>query len=144
MNYQLCTGQAPFPNMDNFQVIRQVAMNQRPNRPAFRNKDDIPDKLWDLIQRCWAHFATERPSVHVVAEELRQLIATLHVAPSVASTNVAPHESTKHTDSSPSTSPLVYSMVPPYGQFELSNKPISSYYVWVVSTQPFISDYSSH
>lgn len=64
---QIYTEEPPFPKLRDGQVILEVAVNRkRPERPVF--EDHLPhrrisDGLWMLMQECWQHYASDRPSM---------------------------------------------------------------------------------
>ncbi|KLO08915.1 kinase-like protein [Schizopora paradoxa] len=64
---EIYTEEPPFPRLRDGQVILEVAVNRkRPERPTF--EDHLPhrrlsDGLWMLMQECWQHYASDRPSM---------------------------------------------------------------------------------
>ncbi|KAF8142446.1 kinase-like domain-containing protein, partial [Mycena galopus ATCC 62051] len=59
---ELYTGYPPFHGVLFLDpaVIFQVAQGNRPNRPA---GNVIPDCVWEIMQKCWAHNFADRPSI---------------------------------------------------------------------------------
>ena len=49
------------------QYMMKIDKGMRPNRP-----ESIPDSYWELIQRCWKHDASERPTFEQIVEELKK------------------------------------------------------------------------
>jgi hypothetical protein len=69
---QLSTGHAPFHKLSQTAAMLKIINDQRPPRPndgdAFRLQL-ITDALWDMVQKCWAPDAAERPTAaHIVSE----------------------------------------------------------------------------
>ncbi|KAI9004337.1 hypothetical protein DFJ74DRAFT_713080 [Hyaloraphidium curvatum] len=64
-------GRYPFDEVANAAaIIYRVAIERkRPSRP-----DKVPDAVWDLITRCWAHEPEDRPSFAAVRDELEKLV----------------------------------------------------------------------
>jgi len=63
---ELYTGDVPFSSIeDGIQVMYQIAQGQRPIQPT-----DMPDELWKVVVRCWAHVPSERPTMFQVVEIL--------------------------------------------------------------------------
>ena len=65
--YELMTGEIPFKNFTNLQLMKKV-VNQG-TRPEF--KDDIPDCYRELIESCWSQIPEERPSFETIVETLK-------------------------------------------------------------------------
>ncbi|KAI3602889.1 hypothetical protein WG66_011164 [Moniliophthora roreri] len=55
---EIMTGKPPFPDLLDAAIILKVITGERPSRPS-----DVwcPDKVWDLVERCWSHNPSERP-----------------------------------------------------------------------------------
>lgn len=70
---QMYTLRRPFddvPTASNIAVI----LGTRPKRPtAVLNVPDMPDMLWDLVERCWCKNAAARPSIAEVIATLTSL-----------------------------------------------------------------------
>jgi hypothetical protein len=69
---QLSTKHAPFHMLSPAAALLKIIHDQRPPRPtdgdAFRLQL-ITDALWDMVQKCWAPDAAERPTAaHIVSE----------------------------------------------------------------------------
>ncbi|KAF8163913.1 kinase-like domain-containing protein, partial [Mycena galopus ATCC 62051] len=66
---ELYTGYPPFHGVLFFDpaVIFQVAQGNRPDRPA---GNVVPDSVWEIMQKCWAHNFTDRPTILRIILEL--------------------------------------------------------------------------
>lgn len=67
-------GKYPFEDVNNVAaVVYKVAVERaRPRRP-----DDVPDQMWELIERCWAHEPAERPTFVAIQKELARINSIL-------------------------------------------------------------------
>lgn len=54
-----------------------VKNGEHPARPieqaGFSKAQDVPDTLWDLIERCWGNDPGSRPTMEVIVEELSHI-----------------------------------------------------------------------
>ncbi|KAH8101101.1 kinase-like domain-containing protein [Cristinia sonorae] len=73
---ELYTDETPFGETSYFKVCQDVLRKIRPPRPATGEGVLVSDSLWALIQRCWAHEPSERPTAHGVADELKTIISS--------------------------------------------------------------------
>ncbi|ORY37568.1 kinase-like protein [Rhizoclosmatium globosum] len=67
--YEVWTGQRPFAEHDlryPQKVIDLVMRGERPQRTS-----DIPDQVWNLIERCWAHDLKQRPTFEAIEKEIQ-------------------------------------------------------------------------
>lgn len=71
--WELCTGRLPF--LDDLergdgrmQLMFRIADGHRPRWPI---PESVPQKIQDLIFKCWAHNAADRPSINRVLETLQ-------------------------------------------------------------------------
>ncbi|KAJ7617180.1 kinase-like domain-containing protein [Roridomyces roridus] len=66
---ELYTGYPPFHHelLHDAPVMLQVMARCRPSRPAGHV---IPDQIWNIMQRCWAHEYAQRPSIIDIVLEL--------------------------------------------------------------------------
>jgi hypothetical protein len=74
--FQVYTRLAPFHTIFNdMAVFRKVFMNEQPPRPTLDECHDtaIPDKLWELIIRCWNVTPEDRPTVFDARTELNKI-----------------------------------------------------------------------
>lgn len=64
-------GKQPFDDEPNVaSILFKVAVKRaRPERP-----DGVRDDVWQLIERCWAHEPSDRPTFVEVREELRRIL----------------------------------------------------------------------
>ena len=72
---QLYTGHDPFHNSKSFTTFLSVQRGDRPNRPrSDHNKLGVNDAVWDLIQSCWAHNPSDRPTSRDLLKKLHRAI----------------------------------------------------------------------
>ncbi|TDL20565.1 kinase-like protein [Rickenella mellea] len=66
--WEIFTGQIPFANLRDGEVILAVAVNdERPSRPSEpATSRGLDDEHWRLMQSCWATLPVERPSMDEV------------------------------------------------------------------------------
>ncbi|THH32590.1 hypothetical protein EUX98_g1593 [Antrodiella citrinella] len=69
----LYTSQSPFFGMPDGTVLVRVLAGKRPKRPTFHGGVEMTDALWDILNRCWAQSASDRP----LASEIVTLIDAL-------------------------------------------------------------------
>ena len=63
---QVLSGQVPFSNIkSNYVVVMAVWEGKRPPRPEHPS---CSDRLWRLIQRCWAQDPRSRPKIREVSQ----------------------------------------------------------------------------
>ncbi|KAF8318091.1 kinase-like protein [Clavulina sp. PMI_390] len=71
----LWSGKKPFPHLNEFAVVTQIADGRRPKRP--KNFAIVPANdgkiLWALLEDMWKHHPTKRPSSYIVVERLKRL-----------------------------------------------------------------------
>jgi hypothetical protein len=62
---QVWTKTRPFPGMSDIAIAMKVLRGDRPHRPTPDACDGaiFPDHLWQLVQKCWAHDPTIRPTI---------------------------------------------------------------------------------
>lgn len=60
--------QLPYGETDDFSIREAVRSGERQPIP-----EDVPKPLAELIARCWAHEAKERPTMRRVVDELKKL-----------------------------------------------------------------------
>ncbi|KAG0612962.1 hypothetical protein M758_6G066100 [Ceratodon purpureus] len=76
--YEILTGKLPFPNISSQREVRRLVLKgERPQLP-----DGCPDRLKELIHRCWSDDPQKRPAFGDICKELRQLKCLL-LTPSV-------------------------------------------------------------
>lgn len=73
--WELASLQPPWPNRQPLQLVRLVAKERR--RPTWPNKMDLPSNYIKLVQRCWGHEPTQRPTAQIVARELAGMMNEL-------------------------------------------------------------------
>jgi len=62
---------APFHGKNEYQIIRSVTKGTRPER---LNSPAIDNGVWELIQLCWSHNASERPTMQKIIESMRPFV----------------------------------------------------------------------
>jgi len=69
---EVFTGEQPFPHLKHeYHVPTVLLRGERPKRPS-----GITDDVWEMLQRCWAPKAADRPEMVEVASCLEQALAT--------------------------------------------------------------------
>lgn len=77
VSIQLYTGAAPFselPNLSDYTVMRKVVAGSRPQRPTIPSGKLMSDAMWGIVQLCWAHNPSSRPSASVIAHSLNSAL----------------------------------------------------------------------
>lgn len=69
---KIFTGEVPFNEATSSEVVMCITRGERPRRPAHPK---FTNPLWELIGRCWAQAAENRPKMEEVVEVLRRLSA---------------------------------------------------------------------
>ena len=64
--YEVLSGQAPFAQDTEPTVIRKVLEGRHPDRPQGAQGRSFPDGLWAMLERCWEHQPSNRPSLAAV------------------------------------------------------------------------------
>ncbi|KAG8687262.1 hypothetical protein FRC11_007514, partial [Ceratobasidium sp. 423] len=67
----VATRKLPFPNKGGPAVIAEVLNKNRPPRSdlvAFTGGEHARDRLWELLERCWAHTPEDRPTAAEVSQ----------------------------------------------------------------------------
>ncbi|KAK7470196.1 hypothetical protein VKT23_001634 [Stygiomarasmius scandens] len=77
---EIYTGQPPYAEIGDGQVLAMMNEGKRPPRPV-KPIAPIADQLWDLIEECWVEHAASRPS----ALKILQVLRSISSIPSVAS-----------------------------------------------------------
>jgi hypothetical protein len=73
---QAHTQQRPWHNCEVGQMLEHVALRgQRPSRPSPAQcpGPQLSDRMWELIERCWAQNWHDRPQATVVIEALEAI-----------------------------------------------------------------------
>jgi hypothetical protein len=69
--FQIFTGEIPFHDvLNNFAVMFKVTRGERPNRPSGVADRGLNDLMWGLMQDCWEHNPTRRPTALQIVERL--------------------------------------------------------------------------
>lgn len=66
----------PFRELKNYpSVILTIHGSGRPARPPEKDYKErgLTDEMWSLMQRCWAHSASDRPLASIAMTELDRL-----------------------------------------------------------------------
>ncbi|KAJ7623223.1 kinase-like domain-containing protein [Roridomyces roridus] len=71
---ELYSGKPPFPEISHdAAVMLRVMAAERPSRPYDASGEKLmPETLWNLVQQCWAHNPSERPSMARVVELMQE------------------------------------------------------------------------
>ncbi|KAJ7018999.1 kinase-like domain-containing protein [Mycena alexandri] len=70
--YELLTGKAPFPELNNdVAVAMTVIEGGRPSRPSSCSGTSSLDALWNLLQNCWEEKPENRPTASQLVERLK-------------------------------------------------------------------------
>ncbi|KAJ6587596.1 kinase-like domain-containing protein, partial [Mycena vulgaris] len=65
---ELYTGHQPFEDVESdTAVLFKVIAGDRPSKST---RKLIPDRVWDIVQKCWSHHFADRPSIRGVVLEL--------------------------------------------------------------------------
>lgn len=64
------TGQLPFAEFADLQIVLRVLRGLRPTRPILPDGTNMPDAIWELTGSCWAAQPSERPLSYQVAQTL--------------------------------------------------------------------------
>ncbi|KAJ6456529.1 kinase-like domain-containing protein [Mycena sanguinolenta] len=70
---EIYTGEQPFWSIQqDMVVVLQVLDQKRPSRPLSSGRPDgtraMPDRLWAIVEACWAHEPSDRPDMNKVSE----------------------------------------------------------------------------
>ncbi|TCD65225.1 hypothetical protein EIP91_002972 [Steccherinum ochraceum] len=74
---ELYSGAAPFSeqsNLSDYTVMRKVVAGSRPQRPKIPSGKLMSDAMWGIVQLCWAHNPSSRPSASVIAQRLHSAL----------------------------------------------------------------------
>jgi hypothetical protein len=72
MTVQILSGQVPYYYLAREgQVLMEVQAGRKPNRPA---DGFITDRLWGIINLCWADMPNDRPTMETVSRYIRHQI----------------------------------------------------------------------
>ncbi|KAG8754206.1 hypothetical protein FRC11_006784 [Ceratobasidium sp. 423] len=78
----IMTGKQPFPNKRDHAIMMEVTLKKgRPCRSeftSFAGSKRMEDRLWDLLERCWAHAPEDRPTAAEVGRTAAQPTAVSH------------------------------------------------------------------
>ncbi|TCD61804.1 hypothetical protein EIP91_007890 [Steccherinum ochraceum] len=74
---ELWSGQPPFSEFSDFQVVSRVVRGVRPERSSIVNEALIPSDLWSLITSCWEGEPFKRPSSKDIIPRLSTIQKTL-------------------------------------------------------------------
>lgn len=70
--YQVLTGEVPFNDLQEVEVIESVVNGLRPAKPQDASSIGFFDSLWDFIQLCWDGDRTRRPTAAEVVGHLAE------------------------------------------------------------------------
>ncbi|KAJ7842662.1 kinase-like domain-containing protein [Mycena olivaceomarginata] len=69
-SYEMCTRDLPFAPTPPRSVMMAVIQGARPLRPSTEQSPQLTDRLWALIQECWAQKYQDRPKIGVILGSL--------------------------------------------------------------------------
>ncbi|KAH8809630.1 kinase-like domain-containing protein [Flagelloscypha sp. PMI_526] len=69
---EILTGSPPWPNRTDYEVILAIHKKERPSRPT---DFLIPEDIWLIIQDCWHHEPTERPTAVELLRRIQAVVA---------------------------------------------------------------------
>jgi hypothetical protein len=72
---QVLTGETPFHDLQEVQVIESVLDGLRPEKPQDASAIGISDSLWDFVRLCWDAERTRRPAAMEVVDFLGEAAA---------------------------------------------------------------------
>jgi len=78
---EVLSGRAPFPNCNQYTVMRNVVEGERPGRPQEVEGAWFKGGLWEILERCWLPQPKDRPAVGTVLERLEQVSTTWQPLP---------------------------------------------------------------
>ena len=70
---QLVTGNMPFPECMDHNVINLMLKGKRPPKPRRFEAPGMTPAVWRIAEKCWHENAKERPEVNVVLQYLEGL-----------------------------------------------------------------------
>lgn len=70
---QLYTSQSPFHGVSDGTAILRILNGKRPERPTFQGGPQMSDKLWSVVEQCWAQSPSDRP----LSSELVELVRSV-------------------------------------------------------------------
>ncbi|TCD61327.1 hypothetical protein EIP91_008588 [Steccherinum ochraceum] len=79
---ELFSGEIPFKDLSDFQVVTRVVRGERPERPKKPNDEPISEDGWSLVVSCWTVPPSDRPTSEQVATRLG-VISTSYARTSV-------------------------------------------------------------
>ena len=68
--YEVLSGQAPFAPLNTLSIIMRVMEGVRPGRPEGKAGALFTNDLWEILELCWKHQASERISAKDVLQRL--------------------------------------------------------------------------
>jgi len=69
MIYEVLSGSVPFVRYRESAVVKfKVLRGERPERPQGVEGDWFTDEVWSILERCWKHEPSDRPSIDCVLQ----------------------------------------------------------------------------
>jgi len=68
--YEVLTGKSPFAPRRDPEVVYIVLDGERPRRPEGDEGKLFTDGIWEVLERCWKHKPSDRPSAKTVLRSL--------------------------------------------------------------------------
>jgi hypothetical protein len=69
------TRRRPFPGLNDFAIVINVAKGDRPKRPVPEDcqGETLPEDVWALVEKCWAQDPLARPHMADVVKSIEEL-----------------------------------------------------------------------
>jgi hypothetical protein len=70
--YEVLSGCVPFdPQLRDYHIRIKILRGERPERPQGAAGRWFTDEIWDLLELCWKHEPSDRPSARDIRKSLR-------------------------------------------------------------------------
>lgn len=122
-SFQIYSGNVPFPEVAEHQVIRRIIQGSRPERPTLAGAGLMSDDLWTLMTQCWDTEPHDRPRIDDVAHTLAVICKShdsVQSPPVISATSSLTRSNTQPSISSP-----VDSAPPPYSRHAASEPEVN-------------------
>jgi len=71
--FQLATGEIPFPEYMDHNIIIMITKGSRPLKPRHLDAPGMTPEVWKIAQWCWLEKPEERPEVNAVLQHLENI-----------------------------------------------------------------------